>query len=165
MEKKYPVWINKINNSELLFLGKYIPTLYKFGIIKPLVIPVFNNYNHELVGFLILIPSSFCLSEKLCHFCIGHELGYVINGDFVGVDIFFKKINTSIEKECKADATAVNVSEIQAKECVTLLYDIYKNSYTTTIKMIPTLSKKWNTDEKIEKVVKNICKYEKDLQI
>lgn len=162
--KEYPIWIDNVDDSELLFLGKYIPVLYDLGTISPLAIQVINNINRELVGFLILVPASFCLDEKMCHFCVCHEFGHIANGDFIGVDIFSKKINTSIEKECKADVMAVDATEIPVTECVTLLYNAFKNSYTTTIKTIPALLKKWDTDEKIEKVVKNILKYEKNLQ-
>lgn len=162
--KEYPVWIEHITDEELLFLGKYIPVLYELGIISPIVCPVINNLNHSLAGFLILIPSSFCNDKKLSQFCVGHELSHIANGDFVGEDIFSEKINTSIEKECAADIASFIAMKISIKECVNLLYDTFKNSYITTIKSIPALSKKWNTDEKIEKVVKNILKYDKNFQ-
>jgi len=162
--KEYPVWIEHITDEELLFLGKYIPVLYELGIISPIVCPVINNLNHSLAGFLILIPSSFCNDEKLSQFCVGHEFGHIINGDFIGENIFSKKLITSIEKECKADMVSLFAMKTSAKECTNLLYDTFKNSCITTIKTIPALSKKWDTDEKIEKVVKNILKYDKDLQ-
>lgn len=162
--KEYPVWFEQITDTELLFLGKYIPVLYELGIISPIVCPVINNLDRNLAGFLILIPSSFCDDVKVGQFCVGHEYGHIINGDFIGEDIFSKKINTSIEKECAADIASFIAMKTSAKECSNLLYDTFKNSYITTIKTIPALSKKWNTDEKIEKVVNNILKYDKYLQ-
>jgi hypothetical protein len=163
--KEYPVWIEHITDEELLFLGKYIPVLYELGIISPIVCPVINNLNHTLAGFLILIPLSFCNDVKVGQFCVGHEISHIANGDFVGEDIFSEKINTSIEKECAADIASFVSMKISIKECTMLLYDTFKNSYITTIKTIPALSKKWNRNaEKMEKDVENILKYDKNLQ-
>lgn len=159
-EKEYPLWIEFIDDSDFLFLGKCVRALYDIGTISPLVCRVDNKYDNELLGFLIIMPKSFCEYRELLNFVTYHEIGHIVNGDFTCGTICIDKLNTSTVKEYLADKAAKDTMNLLTTECMNLVYMSFENSYMTTIETIPTLSKRWNTVEKREKVVNNILKYD-----